>query len=228
MTSRASSDRLAARPTRSRHCHVPHIAAYDPRVKAIPWWAVAAAGAAPVLLIGGYLLAAALQPASYDPVRDTISELAEQGATDAWLMTAALAGLGVCYLLGALGLGPARVVGRVVLAAGGVATVLIASFRQPARGYSVSHELAVIAAAVACCSWPLFASYRRHRAPLLTLAPSIAAVGVSVGLALWYTFESRGALLGLAERCAAAAPPLWLLAVVLTTRRALHDPTTGP
>jgi hypothetical membrane protein len=200
-------------------------------MKAIPWWAVAAAGAAPVLLIGGYFLAGALQPPSYDPLRDTISELAEQGASDAWLMTSALAGVGLCYLLGALGLTPARTVGRVLLGVGGVATLLIASSRQPAHGYSVSHELAVMVAAVTCCSWPIFASYRRHRAPLLTLSPSIAAVAISVGLALWYSFESRGALLGLAERCAAAAPPIWLLAVVVTTRRAVarsdHEPE-GP
>jgi len=51
-------------------------------VKAIPWWAVAAASAAPVLLIGGSFVATAMQPASYNPVRDTISELAGQGATD--------------------------------------------------------------------------------------------------------------------------------------------------
>jgi hypothetical protein len=51
-------------------------------VKPIPWWALGAATAAPVLLVGGFLVAATIQPASYNPVRDTISELAEKGATD--------------------------------------------------------------------------------------------------------------------------------------------------
>ena len=37
----------------------------------IPWWAVAAAGASPVLLIGGFLVATAMQPASYNPFVDT-------------------------------------------------------------------------------------------------------------------------------------------------------------
>jgi hypothetical membrane protein len=190
-------------------------------VKAIPWWAVAAAGAAPVLLIGGFFVATALQPASYNPVRDTISELAAQGATNSWVMTSALVGLGFCYLLAALGLQPARRAGRVLLAGGGVATLLIAVFRQPHHGYSLPHELAVIAAALTCCTWPVFASRRLHPALLMTRTPSIAAAGVSLGLAAWYALESHGALLGLAERCAAAAPPLWLLAVVVTTRRVL-------
>lgn len=190
-------------------------------VKAIPWWAVAAASASPVLLIGGFFLATAMQPASYNPVRDTISELARRGETDSWVMTSALAGVGLCYVLTALGLGPARVVGRILLAAGGVATLLIAVFPQPRHGYSLAHELAVIAAVVTCCTWPVLASHRLHAALLLTRPPSFAAAGVSLGLAAWYALESHGALLGLAERCAAAAPPLWLLAVVVTTRHAL-------
>jgi hypothetical membrane protein len=195
-------------------------------VKAIPWWAVVAAGAAPVLLIGGFLVATALQPASYTPVRDTISELAAQGATDSWVMTSALVGVGLCYLITAIGLKPARRAGRVLLAAGGTATLLIATFRQPHQGYSLPHELAVIAAALTCCTWPFFASHRLHPALLLTRAPGIAATGVLLGLAAWYALESHGALLGLAERCAATAPPLWLLIVVLTSRRALTHPAT--
>ncbi len=187
-------------------------------MKPIPWWALAAAGAAPVLLIGGYSVATAIQPASYNPVRDTISELAAQGAKDSWVMTSALVGVGFCYLFAAIGLQPAGSVGRVLLAAGGVAVLMIALFRQPERGYSVPHELAVIAAALTVCTWPLFASHTRHPAFLLTRAPSIAAAGISVGLATWYALESQGALLGLAERCAAAAPALWLLAVAVTVR----------
>ena len=202
-------------------------------MKAIPWWTVAAATACPVLLIGGVLVAAAVQPASYDPVRNTISELAGPGAVDSWVMTSALVGVGSCYLLVALGLQAARGAGRIVLGAGAVATLAIAVFRQPRHGYSLAHELAVIATVATCCTWPVFASHRRHLAPLLARTPSLAAVGASLGLAGWYALESRGTLLGLAERCAAAAPPLWLLAVVLTTRRgathraARHDPPSG-
>jgi len=199
----------------------------DPNVKAIPWWTVVAAGTAPVLLIGGFFVATAMQPASYNPVRDTISELAERGATDSWVMTSALAGLGLCYLLTALGLQPVGRVARVLLASGGVATLLIAVFRAPSHGYSLAHELAVIAAALTCCTWPLFGSHRLHPALLLTRTPSIVATGVLLGLAAWYALESHGALLGLAERCAAAAPPLWLLAVVVTSRRALTQRATS-
>ena len=202
----------------------------EPMVKAIPWWTAAAATAAPVLLIGGFLVATAMQPASYNPVRDTISGLAEQGAADWWVMTSALAGLGLCFLLVALGLPPAGRAARALLASGGVATLLIAFFREPRHGYSLVHELAVIAAALTCCTWPVFASRRFHPALLLRRTPSFSATSVSLALVAWYALESHGALLGLAERCAASAPPLWLFAVVVTTQRAItrpkasHDP----
>lgn len=188
-------------------------------MKAIPWWTVAAAAAAPALLIGGFLASTALQPGVYNPVRDTISQLAMPGATDPWVMTSALAAVGLCYLLAALGLHPAGGVSRGLLATGGLATLFVALFRQPRHGYSLGHELAVITAALACCAWPAFAWHRPQRGPLLRRAPSFAAAGVSLGLAGWYALESHGALLGLAERCAAAAPPLWLFAVAVTTRR---------
>lgn len=188
-------------------------------MKVIPWWAVAAAASAPVLLISGFSVSTALQPASYNAVRNTISELAGRGATDSWLMTSALVGVGLCYLLAALGLQPARGAGRALLASGGVATLVIAAFSQPRHGYSLGHELAVITTALCCCTWPAFAWRRLHPAQLLRPIPSLVASGVSLGLAGWYALESQGALLGIAERCAAAAPPLWLLAVAIATRR---------
>jgi hypothetical protein len=119
-----------------------------------------------------------------------------------------------------------------MLASGGVATLLVAVFRQPRHSYSLAHELAVIAVAVTCCTWPLLASHRRHPVLLLTRTPSLAAAGVSLGLATWYALESHGALLGLAERCAVAVPTLWLLAVAITTSLTFtppapsHEPST--
>ena len=46
----------------------------------IPWWAVASATAAPVLLGFGLTLAQSRQPPEYDATRDTISALASYGA----------------------------------------------------------------------------------------------------------------------------------------------------
>ena len=123
-----------------------------------PWWGLLSATAAPVLLIGGWTVAAARQRGSFDPVVETISALAARGADDRWVMTTALAGLGLCHLTTALALRSAATPGRVVLGVGGVATVLVAAFPQPAGdGSSAAHTAAAGVAFVALAAgrcWP--------------------------------------------------------------------------
>jgi hypothetical membrane protein len=188
-------------------------------VNRIPRWAVASGVAAPVLLVGGWTIAEARQPPGYSPVRDTISALAARGATDRWVMTSALAGLGACYMVTALGLRPARPAGRAVLCGGGAATILVAAFPQPAHGNSVSHTVAATVAFVSLAAWPVFAARPRRTAPLLTGSASTAATVALLGLLVWFAAEIHGGGRGLAERAAAGAEALWPLAVVLSIQR---------
>jgi hypothetical membrane protein len=194
-------------------------------VNRIPGWAVASALVAPVLLIGGFTLAAAQQPPGYNPIRDTISALAARGATDRWLMTGALAGLGACYVATALGLRPARPAGRAVLVGGGIATLLVAAFPQPIHGNSVAHTIAAAVAFTCLGVWPVFAARRQPCAPLLTRAATSAATAILLGLVIWFVAEIHGGERGLAERAAAGAEALWPLVVVLASR---GSPTGRP
>jgi hypothetical membrane protein len=186
----------------------------------IPWWALASAGAAPVFLAGGLALAQSRQPPGYNPVRDTISALAATGATDRWVMTSALAAVGACHVVTAAGLRPARNAGRVVLAVGGTATVLVAAFPQPAHGNSVAHTVAATVAFLALASWPVVAVAGRPAGPLLMRAPSTGATVILLAAVAWFALELHGGHRGLAERAAAGTQALWPLAVVVTTRRA--------
>jgi hypothetical protein len=70
----------------------------------VPWWAIVSAALPPVLLTGGWLVAGALQRASYNPVRQTVSVLAGHAGTDRWVMTGALLQVGGCHLVTAAGL----------------------------------------------------------------------------------------------------------------------------
>jgi hypothetical membrane protein len=171
-------------------------------------------------LIGGWTVAQARQPPGYDPIRDTISALAARGAADRWVMTSALLGLGACHVATAAGLGPARLGGRILLGAGGLATVMVAAFPQPVRGNSASHTVAATIAFTTLGAWPALAGRRRSTAPLLTRTASAAATAVLLGLVVWFVAEVHGDQRGLAERAAAGAQALWPLAVVVTTRRA--------
>jgi len=173
------------------------------------------------MLIGGWTLGAARQPVGFDSVRDTISALAASGASDRWIMTTGLAGLGVCHVVTALGLRPAALSGRLLLATGGVATFLVAVFPQPAGGSSPVHVLAAAAAFGALSVWPALA-WRRGWRGLLRPAVSIGAAVALLGLLGWFTAEVYGGggdLVGLTERLLAGSQALWPLAVVLVARR---------
>ncbi len=173
-----------------------------------------------MLLVGGWTLAQARQPPGYDPIRDTISALAALGARDRFIMTSALAGLGACHLITAGGLRPVRRRGRLVLATGGVATVLVAGFPQPVHGNSEAHTVAASVAFVALGAWPVLAAQRHSPAPLLRWGAAVVASCLLLGLVVWFGAENHGDQRGLAERAAAGAQALWPLAVVITTRRA--------
>lgn len=152
-------------------------------VPRVPWWGVASSAAAPVLLIGGWTLAAARQRGGFDPAVETISALAALDADDRWLMTAALAGVGCCHLVTAAALRPAAPVGRALLAAGGVGTVLVAVSPLPVGdGGSAPHTAAAALAFGALAAWPALA-LRRTTTPdgRLPHATDIPPAGAATG-----------------------------------------------
>jgi Protein of unknown function (DUF998) len=186
-------------------------------VRIVPWWAVLSSACAPVLLIGGWRLAAARQSGGFDPVRQTISELAARGATEPWIMTTALAGVGVCHMITAAGLAPAAQPGRVLLALGGAATVSVAALRLPTTGDSPAHAVAASIAFTALSLWPA-AGLRRGAVP----GPALwrcAAAGL-LGLLGWFGIDyfSQRPQIGRSERVLAGAQALWPLVAVLLAR----------
>jgi hypothetical membrane protein len=184
---------------------------------------------APILLIGGWTVAAWLQPAGYSSIRQTISELAGRGATDRWLMTAALVGLGLCHIVTAYGLGAAPA-GRFVHMLGGLATLGVAAFALPAVGSSGAHTLAASIAFGSLAVWPAL-GWRRH-SPVWGLRPAVAipAAVVLLLLVAWFavTLWGTGESIGLSERVAAGAQALWPFVVVVSARSSARGAGTGP
>ncbi|MEV8512458.1 DUF998 domain-containing protein [Dactylosporangium sp. NPDC051484] len=189
-------------------------------------YALWSSSAAPVLLIGGWTLAAALQPGpsvqheGYDSLRDTISALAGYGAAHRWVMTLALLGVGVCHLATARGLRPFATPARVMLGAGGAATILAAAFPLPASGASGAHQSAATVAFVCLALWPALwrhAGGRTARPPVSVMVPAtLVLAALLLGFA---AAVGTGVLVGLAERLAAGAQAVWPLVTVLLLRR---------
>jgi hypothetical membrane protein len=186
-----------------------------------PWWGLASSLAAPVLLVGGWTWAASRQSGGFDPVVETISALAARDADDRWLMTTALIGLGACHLTTAAALRGAVLPGRLVLAVGGVATVLVAVFPLPdGDGSSAAHTAVAGLSFAALGVWPLVAGRREGDGTLVRPA-SVTAGIVLLGLVGWFVVElSAGSgRVGLAERVAAGAQSFWPLVAAWSTSR---------
>ena len=205
-------------------------------MRRVPWWAVVSALAAPVLLIGGWTLAAAVQPVPFDGVVRTISELAARDTPHRWLMTCAFVGLGLSHIATAYALAPAAVAGRVIHGLGGFATLLVAAFPLPAGGRSSSaHTAAASLAFFSLAVWPAFAWIGRQmpgQTVAAVLGPRVSAVATCALLLTlaWFFAELLvgSQRVGLAERVAAGVQALWPLAVVLSVRRVQPNLGTVP
>jgi Protein of unknown function (DUF998) len=188
-------------------------------VRSVPWWGVASAAAAPVLMVTGWTVAGGLQP-SFDPVSGTVSSLAAPGAADRWVMTLTFVVVGACYFVTGLALRPARLPGRLLLMAAAVTGVMVAANpEQPGNNLPVPHMIWGAAGCIALVAWPAAASRRGALVPWgLRPAVSAAVVAVLLVLLAWFAAElvSYGALAGLAERVFGVAQALWPLTVVLS------------
>jgi hypothetical membrane protein len=175
------------------------------------------------LLIAGGTIAAMLQPASFNPVAETVSALAALGATDRWVMTLVFVAVGVCDAITGAALRPAAPAGRLILIGGAVAGMLVAANPEHAGSGSVSHAVWASAGVAGLAAWPAGAW---RRGPLMPwgLRPAVCfgAVAVQLILVAWFVAElvTGAGQVGLAERVVGAAQAIWPLVVVLSCRRA--------
>jgi hypothetical membrane protein len=184
-------------------------------------WAIISAGLAPILLTGAYLMAGILQPASYSPVRSTISAMAGQAGTDRWVMTGGIVLTGGCYLITAAGLTGVRASARALLIVAGLAGIGIAASPEPARGSTPRHLAWTVLGAVTIAVWPAFAARRASPRPLILSACGSAAVtAIFAALLGWLLAETRdGSVLGLAERLTTSIQTCWPFIVAVALRR---------
>jgi hypothetical membrane protein len=189
----------------------------------VPWWGLASSAAAPVLLVGGWTVAARLQSSSYDPVTGTVSELMGVGATDRWVMTTVFLVVGVCYIATGAALRPARLTGRLILITGAATGMMVAVNPQPAVGVSVPHTVWAALGFAGLAAWPAWAWRRGPSVPWgLRRGACLGAVATQLILLAWFLAEIflRAGQLGLAERAVGVDQVLCPLAIVLSCQLA--------
>ncbi|MGI8760479.1 MAG: DUF998 domain-containing protein [Jatrophihabitantaceae bacterium] len=195
----------------------------------VPGWALLSAAASPVLLIGGWLLADAVQPVGYSPMRQTVSVLAGHGGAHRWIMTSALVVVGLLHLVTATGLRCLRPAARIVLVVAGLAALGVAAFPEPAHGSTVRHVACTAVGAVAIAAWPAFVGRLQWAgSAVLGVRASVLVTAVFAVLLLWLVAETRhGDALGLAERLSSSVQICWPFAVALAARRRVRALARG-
>jgi hypothetical membrane protein len=189
--------------------------------------AIYSAWLAPVLFIGGTVVAGLASP-GYDPVRQTISELAAGDAPTRFFTTTFFILTGLCHLVTvgfARGIAPA---GRVAFLIGALASIGVAFFPLPSvAGRSATHNAFAIVGFILLAAWPVLGMRLRPDFPWLVrpVGSILGTVALTVlcllFLVFWLTHSSP--VIGLLERIAANAESLWPAIVVTALfRRARH------
>jgi hypothetical membrane protein len=196
----------------------------------VPAWTVAAAGLSQVLLVGGWLVAGALQPVSYSPMQQTMSNLAGQTATDPWVMTAALFGVGSCQVAASLGLTRASAQARLLLILAGLSAIGVAASPDGASGPTPWHLAFAVSSIVTTLVWPIFTVCREPGRPwVLGVCSSLAVTVLFAALSGWLLISTQGSGdLGLVERLTCSAQGMWPLVVALALWQAEAHPPIRP
>jgi uncharacterized protein DUF998 len=192
-----------------------------PRRGGVPGWTVVSAGLSPVLATGGWLVAGAVQPASYSPIRKTVSVMAGHAGTDRWIMTGALFLVGGCQLVTAAGLADVGRPARILLAVAGLCSIGIAASPEPVRGSTPQHVAWTSLGAVTIAVWPALAARRGPPRSLILSSYGRAVVtAVFIVLLGWLVIETQGGSdLGLVERLFLSAETCWPFVVAVSLRR---------
>jgi hypothetical membrane protein len=155
----------------------------------------------------------------YDPVRQTISDLAANESPVKYLMSAFFLLGGTLSIIGALNLPALSMPGRLAIFVSGVATYGLTIFPTPLIGYSVAHRVFAITSFVLSSAWPLL-SMRFDRSYPWIIRPAAALVSTAFFTVLSIYFlkvwtDPHFMYVGVVERVLVVAQAWYLVAVVV-------------
>ena len=180
--------------------------------------AVIAAIIGPFQSVLGWLISGALTP-GYDPMRQTISELASTEAPTHILQSSFFVLGGTLTILGAIYARTLSMPGRIALFVSGLCTYGLTIFPTPLVGKSAMHLLFAITSFVLSAGWPLAAMRFRKDAPAIIrptaaiLQTAYQALVAIIFLIVWS--DPQATNIGFWERVVTTSQSLQVTVVVL-------------
>lgn len=172
----------------------------------------------PIQSVLGWTIAGSMW-AGYDPIRQTISDLAANESPVNWIMSSFFVLGGVLTLIAAVYAKTLAMPGRVALFLSAICTFGLTIFPTPLIGYSLMHRIFAISSFVLSAGWPILAMRMRKDAPwIIRPTASIIGTGLQTALALWFlsTWTDPAATnVGVWERVVAVSQALYVSVVVI-------------
>lgn len=142
----------------------------------------------PIQSVLGWVIAGALWT-EYNPVTQTISDLAANESPVRWIMSGFFVFGGVLTLIVSISAKTLALPGRIALFLSAIATFGLTVFPTPLVGYSVEHRVFAIASFALSAFWPILAMRFRKDAPWI-IRPMASIIGTTLQLALAVWFLS--------------------------------------
>lgn len=173
----------------------------------------------PIQSVLGWTIAGSLWP-GYDPVFQTISDLAANESPVKWIMSSFFILGGTLTLIGAVYARTLAMPGRVALFISGLCTYGLTIFPTPLVGHSEMHRLFAISSFILSAGWPLLAMRRDKSAPFI-IRPLASIVGTFTQALLAVLFlmawaDPATTNIGVWERVVTTSQSLYISIVVLT------------
>jgi hypothetical membrane protein len=185
----------------------------------------------PIQSVLGWTIAGALW-VGYDPVKQTISDLAANESPVQGIMSAFFVLGGILTLIAAVYAKTFAMPGRVALFIAAICTFGLTIFPTPLIGYSIWHRIFAISSFVLSAGWHLFAMRTRKGAPWI-LKPPAAIIGTALqtALALWFLSswtDPNATDVGVWERVVAVSQSLYVSVVVIVIYLGQRSKGTSP
>ncbi|MEN9992516.1 MAG: hypothetical protein RLY83_86 [Actinomycetota bacterium] len=187
-------------------------------MKPIDRIAFCAAIVGPIQSVLGWTIAGSMW-AGYDPVKQTISDLAANESPVKWIMSSFFILGGLLTLLAAVYARTLAMPGRVALFLSAICTFGLTIFPTPLIGYSLMHRIFAISSFVLSAGWPVLAMRFRKDAPwIIRPTASIIGTALQTALALWFLStwtDPMATSVGVWERVVAVSQALYVSVVVI-------------
>ena len=190
--------------------------------------ALVAAIIGPIQSVLGWTIAGSLWP-GYDPVRQTISDLAANESPVNWIMSSFFVLGGILTLIASIYARTLAMPGRVALFLSAICTFGLTIFPTPLIGYSLMHRIFAISSFVLSAGWPILAMRTSKDAPwIIRPIASVVGTALQTALALWFLSswtDPAATNVGVWERVVAVSQALYVSVVVIVCYMQKPPPT---